>query len=278
MQRTPRSYQFPNLLEAFFVVVVMFLLEYVTTSVITTLCRDSGLQVYHIASIGRVLACGLVFTVLLNCTGRSYGELIHASRASRRLTLGIYLMPILLIAPALLLADCVLMWFVDLAFALPTSDWTVYNSPLAGRLGVIALVCVIAPVVEEMLFRGVFLHSFLKQYPRNAAIVHSAGVFGMAHMNVHQFMLAFLIGLLLGKLYERTASLLPCILVHACLNTAVTILGFMHANDATPYSISNFARDWSPQAMLLAITSGCIGSWMLYRLMSARAVISDQAH
>ncbi|MDR5736635.1 MULTISPECIES: CPBP family intramembrane glutamic endopeptidase [unclassified Caballeronia] len=246
----------------------MFFVEMVTTSVLKAMLASSGLQLYHFASIGRVLSCGIVFTVLLNRLGVGYRGLIHESSASLCATLGLYGVPILLITPALLLANCALMWLVDSAFPSPSAEWTVYNSPLVGRFGVVALVCIIAPVVEEMLFRGVMLRSFLQQYPRGVAIVHSAGVFGMAHMNVYQFMLAFLLGLLLGKLYERTRSLLPCILLHACLNTSVTIMGFMHAGDASPASLRTLLSQWSPDAAVLALVLAVPGLWMLYRLLA----------
>ncbi|WP_247701457.1 CPBP family intramembrane glutamic endopeptidase, partial [Ralstonia solanacearum] len=134
-----------------------------------------------------------------------------------------------------------------------------------GGLGAIALICLIAPVVEEMLFRGIILRSFLRQYPPGVAIVHSAAVFGMAHLNVYQFVLAFLLGLLLGKLYERTRSLLPGMLVHGCYNTAVTILAWQSER-----SEWNTAADWSMQSYVFAVVSGGAGAWLLYKLVAPR--------
>jgi membrane protease YdiL (CAAX protease family) len=39
-------------------------------------------------------------------------------------------------------------------------------------------------VLEEMLFRGIVLRSFLLLYPRGAAIAGSAILFGFAHLNI----------------------------------------------------------------------------------------------
>ena len=81
----------------------------------------------------------------------------------------------------------------------------------------------LAPVLEEMLFRGVILRAFLHRYPKGAAISVSALYFGIAHLNVYQFALAFLLGLVLGWLFERSRSLLPCIALHAVYNSSVLL-------------------------------------------------------
>jgi membrane protease YdiL (CAAX protease family) len=82
--------------------------------------------------------------------------------------------------------------------------------------------CVAAPVLEEMLFRGVILRGFLRQYSRTFAIVWSAALFGIAHLNLYQMMTALAIGIVAGWLYERCRSLWPCILLHAAYNGFVT--------------------------------------------------------
>ena len=57
-------YHFPNLLEAFFI--VLFFLGYFVDALIWKTGFDSGLQKIEIQSNGRLLSCGLVFTVLLH--------------------------------------------------------------------------------------------------------------------------------------------------------------------------------------------------------------------
>jgi membrane protease YdiL (CAAX protease family) len=79
-------------------------------------------------------------------------------------------------------------------------------------------------VLEEMLFRGVILRAFLRRYPAGIAIVHSSAIFGLAHLNLYQFLVGLMLGLLLGWLYERTRSLWPCIALHGAYNSAVTFL------------------------------------------------------
>lgn len=86
-------------------------------------------------------------------------------------------------------------------------------------------VCVVAPIFEEMFFRGAIEGYLLRKWqnPRWAILV-SALVFGLIHGNPAQILFAFLFGLILGELYYRTGSLLPGIILHFINNTLSIIL------------------------------------------------------
>jgi uncharacterized protein len=83
----------------------------------------------------------------------------------------------------------------------------------------------IGPLLEEMLFRGLILRGFLDRYKPWHAILLSALLFGVFHLNVWQFFTAFFLGLLLGWLYWKTGSLWPCFILHALHNSTVTLSG-----------------------------------------------------
>lgn len=266
MPPTQHRYHFPNLLEAFLIILVLFFLEYVMDALIWKFGRDAGLERISIQSIGRVLACGLVFTVLLHHAKRTYRDLFHESTSSWKATLGLFSVPILLLTPGLLLVETLIQIVVVHFFPMSQSMIDIFQEMSTGGLGAIVLVCLIAPIVEEMLFRGVILRSFLQQYPSGVAIVHSAAVFGLAHLNVYQFVGAFLTGLLLGKLYERTRSLLPCILVHGFYNTGCTILAYQYAPNESSVT-TDLSLSWS----VFAVLSGGAGAWLLYKLIAPRA-------
>lgn len=265
MPSPQHRYHFPNLLEAFFIVIVLFFTEYLMNALIWKLGRQAGLQPMGIYSIGRVLAHGVVFTVLLHHAKGTYRELVHENPSSWQATLAVFAGPVLLLTPGLLLLGSLLQMLVLQLFPMSSSMTGGWYRFLTGGLGAIVLACLIAPVVEEMLFRGIILRSFLRQYPPGVAIVHSAAVFGMAHLNMYQFMLAFLLGLLLGKLYERTRSLLPSMLVHGCYNTAVTILAWQ--SERSEWST---VADWPMQWSVFAVVSGGAGAWLLYKLVAPR--------
>jgi membrane protease YdiL (CAAX protease family) len=89
---------------------------------------------------------------------------------------------------------------------------------LAGRatLGVAAIA--LAPVAEEILFRGI-LYPAVKQagYPR-IALWGTVLLFAAVHMNVVTFLPLAVLALLLTALYERTNNLLAPIVAHALFN------------------------------------------------------------
>ena len=72
---------------------------------------------------------------------------------------------------------------------------------------------VIPAFSEELLFRGVILNQ-LKPYGKGMAIVASALLFGLMHMNPGQLLYATAAGLVLGAVYVKTNSLWLCILIH----------------------------------------------------------------
>jgi membrane protease YdiL (CAAX protease family) len=86
-------------------------------------------------------------------------------------------------------------------------------------------IAVMAPVVEELLFRGAILGHLLRQgrSPR-MAIFLSALLFGIMHFNPVQSFFAFFLGLAFGWLYYRTGSVAPGIVAHAINNTVCALL------------------------------------------------------
>lgn len=77
---------------------------------------------------------------------------------------------------------------------------------------------VAAPLFEELIFRGIILDGFLKQYSVRKSILWSAFFFGLFHLNPWQFITAMGLGVFIGWIYHRTRSLLPCIAIHAFAN------------------------------------------------------------
>ena len=88
------------------------------------------------------------------------------------------------------------------------------------------VVCLLVPLVEELVFRGAILRELLVWKPLRPwlMIAVSALFFSAAHMNPAQMPHAFLIGLLLGWMYWRTGSIVPAVAFHWTNNTIAYIL------------------------------------------------------
>lgn len=103
-----------------------------------------------------------------------------------------------------------------------------FQGDYVGQFLVASLVIVVAPISEEILFRGYAFNAFLKQWGAPAAYGISSFLFSIAHsLSVTQGLLAlliptFIMGLMLAFIMHRTRSILPCIIAHA-FNNGVAI-------------------------------------------------------
>lgn len=87
-------------------------------------------------------------------------------------------------------------------------------------------VAVIAPIYEEVIFRGILLKGMANKINPTLALIVSALFFALVHMNIPQGINAFLLGLIIGAIYLNTGSIYLCIFAHFVNNSVgVTISG-----------------------------------------------------
>lgn len=90
----------------------------------------------------------------------------------------------------------------------------------------VLLVVLLAPISEELIFRG-GLYRFLKaRFSFWHAAISSSVLFSLMHMNVMSFLPLMILGILLCLAYEKSGSLKVPILIHAIfnLNTVIVIV------------------------------------------------------
>ena len=215
---------FPSFVEALLLVVVLFGLELVAGSVLHDVGGLFGYTLSGLGGLSTFFGNARLFTALMHYKRLSYAALFHAAPASAPQTIRMLVLPVCLLLPGAVMAamalDAFLVWLVPMSEA----EIDMFQQMMSGDVISVVGVCLLAPVLEEMLCRGIILRSFLQQYSPRRAIVLSAVVFGLAHLNLYQFASASLMGLLLGWLYARTRSLLPCILLHAAYNGTLTVM------------------------------------------------------
>ena len=114
---------------------------------------------------------------------------------------------------------------------LPNLVETEFDMILRSRWGYFAI-GLLAPVCEELVFRGAILRSLLRwSCPadnRNPgghwlAIAISAVLFALAHFNPAQMPHALLVGMLLGWMYYRTDSVVPSVVYHWVNNSVAYV-------------------------------------------------------
>lgn len=79
-------------------------------------------------------------------------------------------------------------------------------------------ICILAPMIEEILMRGFLLGGLSINYGKVTALMVSAFLFALLHFNMVQTLSAFICGIVLGLLYLHTGSLFCCILAHIGYN------------------------------------------------------------
>jgi membrane protease YdiL (CAAX protease family) len=104
---------------------------------------------------------------------------------------------------------------------LPNWLESTFSNMEGSWLGILAI-AIVGPILEEMLFRGAITSELLKAYSPKKAIIFSALIFGIFHINPAQVLNAFLLGLLLAWLFYKTHSLIPGILIHI-LNNSLSV-------------------------------------------------------
>jgi membrane protease YdiL (CAAX protease family) len=184
------------------------------------------LAVINLAAFGAVLAGGVIWS-----RGK-LGDLFPLRPMEKRL-----IVPILITVPGL----GILLSELDNGFRyfIPPPEWVTefYLNLTRGGSGlwasVLALV-IVAPVTEELLFRGMILRGFLSRYSVRFAVIASSVLFGLMHLIPWQIIAPTFLGLLLAWWMVRTGSLWPCLIGHALNNGLVLSYSFL------PFEIRGF--------------------------------------
>lgn len=116
------------------------------------------------------------------------------------------------------------LWLQEQMPKLPDWSGEGLEAILNNRYGYVA-VGLLAPIAEELVFRGAVLHSLLKVFRMPwVGIAISALIFAVIHGNPAQMPHAFLAGLLLGWMFYRTGSIAPGVVFHWVNNSAAYVL------------------------------------------------------
>ena|SRR3990167_2128760 len=103
--------------------------------------------------------------------------------------------------------------------------FTAASGNLEKIMAFIALV-IIAPIVEETIFRGLMLPVFVYRFGLVFGSILVSAAFGAIHWQLNVSIVTFIMGLLLAWIYYKTRSLWPAIMFHSLKNLVAFILIF----------------------------------------------------
>lgn len=105
----------------------------------------------------------------------------------------------------------------DAGFKAPTNPIMFFNSELDLLLLFTAIV-ILAPLIEEIFFRGYLFKLFQDKLGDNPAIFLTAILFAAAHFNLYTFLPILIMGGVMGWARKRSGSIVPSLTMHALNN------------------------------------------------------------
>ena len=185
------------------------------------------------------------------------------------------------IVPALIVATLGLTILAQAAaYVVPPRPWfrETFDEPILSWQGMslISTVVLLAPVGEELFFRGLVLHGYLTRYSRTIAVVASSVLFALFHLNLPQAVFALPIGLACGWLFLHTRSLIPCIVCHVLANFSATFLLTplavrMGYSDDMETGVGMTPVSMLGLAMVMLVMGGGVLWWQLRKMPEAKS-------
>ena len=136
---------------------------------------------------------------------------------------------------------CRFLYYVPLLILASGNLWNgvaVNYTPVETACRIVCMFCV--GFLEEVIFRGLLFKAIAKDNIKSAIVISSV-TFGVGHIinlvngsgmdlvgNLYQIVFAIAVGFLLVTIFYRSGSLLPCIFVHATINTLGTFANDMN--------------------------------------------------
>lgn len=216
-----------------------------------------------VGGFGSVIAGGLIGVVLpLWLIGGRRGPAILADLGldrPRPSTLGLAsVMALAALYPTSLLAELSLRIFP------PSEEWILLTNEslprLPGEIAVAAATAlIVAPVVEEIIFRGLLQRLMATYLGEGQGMIYAAAVFGVIHMQLWSLFGLIGVGLVLGFIFMTTRSVTACILAHAVHN-AVSLAVMVGSGPSTYEPNPVMAQVWQTAISLIVLVWA--GSWL----------------
>ncbi|MDZ7267985.1 MAG: CPBP family intramembrane metalloprotease [candidate division KSB1 bacterium] len=215
---------YPNLAQAFGLlgmVILLLTLASIPISLLGDLLQIAVAAQPLVLALANTVAIGLTLLWGSRQAGAGFRELFPLQPVAASLWLP---MMLTILGMNILLSECDNL----LRLVLPVPNWLAdlmreLFDPGKNVWATVLTLVIVAPVTEEFLFRGLILRGLLGNYGRCKAVLASALLFALIHLNPWQFFSAAVAGVVLGWWFVQTRSLVPCLFGHA-LHNALPVL------------------------------------------------------
>lgn len=130
-----------------------------------------------------------------------------------------------------------------------------FDLSTASPVLMILAVCIVGPIAEELVFRGMIFGKLRRAFSFWPAAIISGIMFGVFHMNIMQGVYASVLGVLLAYVYEKTQTIFGSIFFHIVFNASSYITDFVNSGIQ---SVVPSETVYSAGLILFSILSGII--------------------
>tara|TARA_Y100001972_G_scaffold126338_1_gene179839 strand:+ start:1885 stop:2679 length:795 start_codon:yes stop_codon:yes gene_type:complete len=148
---------------------------------------------------------------------------------------------------------------------IPIPEWLerIMANLIQKNMASFMTVAIMAPIMEELLFRKIIFEGYQNNYSLKKAIFMSAFMFALFHLNPWQGIGAFVAGVYLAYIFYKTGDIVLCMFVHF-VNNGLGFGAFVYFDDPL-FSITQLLDE--PAYVLLTILIGMGGMYVCYRYL-----------
>lgn len=245
--------RYPNILQTFGLLGIYILLSLGLAFIIQPLMSMIGESI--VTLLASFISMAIVIFFALQFKGASFSYLFEGMKFA---SLQVYLVSILFTIFMILAID-------PITSFIPMPEWLeeIMASLIKKNFASFMTIAIVAPVMEELLFRKVIFEGFLENYSLKKAILMSAFMFALFHLNPWQGIGAFIAGVYLAYLFYKTGDIMLCMFVHF-VNNGLGFSAFIYFDDPL-FSITSVMDE--PAYLILTILIGFGGMYVCYRYL-----------
>lgn len=266
----------PTLPQAWGLVALTFLAQVVSGLVVNSFIPAVGAtQSWHLL-LSYVLCFILMIFIVMQMGKTCLDEIeprgCFAPSPLGRVRVGLLVILLLFFMPALaILIEPLYVWI-----PMPELIKQLFEAAFKNDIPTFLSAVVAAPFAEEWLCRGVILKGLLTHYSPRKAIIWSAVLFGVLHMNPWQAIPAFCLSLAIGWIYWRTRSLWPCIFMHAVNNSLAFLMLIVFPDAASDTTTIDVVGAYYGLVYAVALLCCALTGYGLWRMLPKNYLVSDR--
>ncbi|MBS3774201.1 MAG: CPBP family intramembrane metalloprotease [Bacteroidales bacterium] len=217
------SWYYPKIPQGFHIVLTFIALSFIT-GMLVSVGNLSGtkLMMDILMLLGYLVAAGGTLLIATQVKTRVYAS--KPAFRNHTVTSGDYVIILMLTVLVIIVIDP-----LTNLFPVPDRYHDLFETLFSKSIPAFITAVILAPLLEELIFRGIILEGFLRNYSPVKAILWTNFLFGVAHMNPWQFIGAFFMGIFISWVYYKTRNITLSVFIHF-VNNLISYL-FLYFTD-----------------------------------------------